>query len=133
MSSLYHQTRPELSITKGSRRNSWSAAAATVLAGLAAQYFLVPGSGIKTAGTPSAIERCLDDVCAGALDCVQIPSKQDGAADSGSWMRPFNLGLSSIPTAIVRPKNAGEVAGAVKCALKHNFKVQAKAGGHSYA
>ncbi|KAK6222497.1 hypothetical protein QIS74_04199 [Colletotrichum tabaci] len=133
MSSLYHQTRPEISITKGSRRNSWSAAAATVLAGLAAQYFLVPGSGIRTAGTPSAIERCLDDVCAGASDCVQFPSKQDGAVDSGSWMRPFNLGLSSVPTAIVRPRNAGEVAGAVKCALKHNFKVQAKAGGHSYA
>ncbi|KAL0941996.1 berberine bridge enzyme [Colletotrichum truncatum] len=49
------------------------------------------------------------------------------------WARPFNLGQISVPAAVIRPKDANEVASIVKCALKHNKKVQAKAGGHSFA
>lgn len=52
-----------------------------------------------------------------------------------TWAKPFNLDKSVAvsPAAVVRPKNAQEVADVVKFAAKHGFKVQAKSGGHSYA
>ncbi|OHW96715.1 FAD binding domain-containing protein [Colletotrichum incanum] len=129
MTSALQKTLPNLRKTKVHRRNSWSVTAATILAGLTAQYFLVPSSNTKPVST---IEQCLNDVCAGRSDCVQFPTRPNDMGSS-SWMRPFNLDQTSIPTAIIRPQNATEVANVVKCALKHDAKLQAKAGGHSLA
>ncbi|KAK1957293.1 FAD-binding domain-containing protein [Colletotrichum sublineola] len=77
------------------------------------------GPPIKTAA--STIEGCLNDVCVGRSDCAQFPSDHN-VMESSSWLRPFNLGQTSIPVAIVRPETADEVASIIKCAVKHNVK-----------
>ncbi|KAK2026167.1 FAD-binding domain-containing protein, partial [Colletotrichum zoysiae] len=49
------------------------------------------------------------------------------------WATPFNRARPVVPIAVVRPQNTEDVSGFVKCAAKHDVKVQAKSGGHSYA
>ncbi|OHE98273.1 hypothetical protein CORC01_06470 [Colletotrichum orchidophilum] len=128
--SSYHQNPPSrlAKTAKGIQWNSWSLGAATVLAGLTAQSLLASGPVPKP--SPS-IESCLGNVCAGRTDCVQFPN-QKNASKATSWMAPFNLGQIVTPTAIVRPKDAQEVASVVRCAIKHGVKVQAKSGGHGW-
>ncbi|KAK1658693.1 hypothetical protein BDP55DRAFT_564620 [Colletotrichum godetiae] len=127
--STYQQSQPSslVKATKGIQWNSWSICAATVVAGLAAQTFLVSGPAPKP--IPS-IESCLVKVCAGRSDCVQLPSQKD--AGEATWMVPFNLGRTVTPVAIVRPKDAQEIASVVRCAAKHGVKVQAAAGSHGW-
>ncbi|RSL96128.1 hypothetical protein CDV31_013600 [Fusarium ambrosium] len=86
-------------------------------------YFINMGS-----GTSTPIRDCLDAVCANRPDCVRYPS--DGLFIS--WAVPFNLEFPVTPTAVLRPRNAIDVSGAVKCAKENGFKFQARSGGHSY-
>lgn len=128
MSTSYHRQPSRLEkATKGVQWNSWSIGAATVLAGLTMQTYFAPGPVYKPT---SSIESCLSNVCAGRSDCVQFPSQKD--AGEATWMAPFNLGRTVTPAAIVRPKDAQEVANVVACAAKHGVKVQATAGSHSW-
>jgi len=73
---------------------------------------------------------CLKAVCNGRSDCVAFPTNWFYQLD---WVKPYNLDLIVVPAAVIRPDNAEDVAGAVKCAAKHDRAVQAKSGGHSYA
>ncbi|KAI3554620.1 hypothetical protein CABS03_02085 [Colletotrichum abscissum] len=127
--STSYETQPSglAKVTKGVQWNSWFIGAATVLAGLTAQTYFAPGPVHKP--TPS-IESCLNDVCSGRSDCVQFPSQKN--AGEATWMAPFNLGRTVTPAAIVRPKDAQEVANVVRCAAKHGVKVQATAGSHGW-
>ncbi|KAF9870979.1 berberine bridge enzyme [Colletotrichum karsti] len=109
---------------KSTKQKTWRAAVTVAVAAAAARFYFAPGAGLQ----PATLESCINDVCAGRASCVRFGD--DGMSD---WVQPFNLGQTSVPVAVVRPKNAGEVAGVVKCALKHDTKVQAKAGGHSFA
>ncbi|SPO04570.1 related to reticuline oxidase (berberine bridge enzyme) [Cephalotrichum gorgonifer] len=79
---------------------------------------------------PSALSTCLADVCAGRAGCSASPSTP---LYQLTWVKPFNLDVPVEPAAVIRPRNSAEVAGAVKCAVKHGVRVQAKSGGHSYA
>ena len=51
------------------------------------------------------------------------------------WSESYNINKPVIahPVAVVRPRTAQEVAGVVRFAADHGYKVQAKCGGHSYA
>ncbi|KAK1991656.1 hypothetical protein LX36DRAFT_663101 [Colletotrichum falcatum] len=79
-----------------------------------------------------AFQDCLNSVCGGAEDCVRYSGiGQD--EEFFHWVTPFNRAWPLVPTAVVRPRNAEDVSGFVKCAAANNVKVQAKSGGHSYA
>jgi FAD/FMN-containing dehydrogenase len=53
----------------------------------------------------------------------------------GSFPLPpvYNLDVPVTPAAIIYPKSTDEVADIVRCAVQHDYKVQARSGGHSYA
>ena len=80
--------------------------------------------------SPSALESCLTELCAGRADCVAFP---DTPLYQAAWVKPYNLDVPVEPAAVIRPLDSEEVAGAVKCAIDNGVKVQAKSGGHSYA
>ncbi|KAK1564182.1 uncharacterized protein LY79DRAFT_684126 [Colletotrichum navitas] len=71
---------------------------------------------------------CLNRVCGGAKQCARysIIGQEDVFLE---WVTPFNRARPVIPVAVVRPRNTEDVSGFVKCAAKHNIKVQAKSGG----
>jgi FAD/FMN-containing dehydrogenase len=79
---------------------------------------------------PSALQQCLNNVCAGRSGCVGYPSS---ALYQWQWVKPYNLDVKVVPVAVVRPQTALDVSGFVKCATANGVKVQAKSGGHSYA
>ncbi|KAF5005986.1 hypothetical protein FDECE_7612 [Fusarium decemcellulare] len=76
----------------------------------------------------SALSDCLDAVCADRSSCVTYPDDPRFLW----WAKPFNLEFPVVPAAVIKPKNADEVSGAVKCAKENDLHVQAKSGGHSY-
>lgn len=47
-------------------------------------------------------------------------------------IQAYNLNLPVVPAAVTFPETSGEVANVVKCAADQGYKVQSKAGGHSY-
>jgi len=73
---------------------------------------------------------CLKAVCDGRSGCVASPNTP---LYDLHWVKPYNLDLPVVPAAVIRPDNAQDVSGAVKCAVKHDVPIQAKSGGHSYA
>ena len=81
-------------------------------------------------GQSSPLADCLDAVCGSRSDCVNYAGAPFYQI---SWVKPYNLDIPVTPAAVIRPDDADDVAGAVKCAAEHGFKVQAKSGGHSYA
>jgi FAD/FMN-containing dehydrogenase len=50
-----------------------------------------------------------------------------------SHVKPYNLGISSVPSAVTYPKTTDQIAKIVKCAVDNSLKVQPRCGGHSYA
>ncbi|CAK7209818.1 hypothetical protein SBRCBS47491_000569 [Sporothrix bragantina] len=80
--------------------------------------------------TPSALQTCLNNVCAGRSSCVGYPSD---LLYQFEWVKPYNLAIDITPVAVVRPQSAAEVAAFVTCAASNGVSVQAKSGGHSYA
>lgn len=80
--------------------------------------------------SPSALETCLREVCAGRAGCAAFPG---APLYQAAWVRPFNLEIPVEPAGVIRPMDSEEVAGAVRCAVEEGVKVQAKSGGHSYA
>ena len=78
----------------------------------------------------SPLQTCLNTVCANRSECVSYPSN---LLYQISWVKPYNLDDPVTPAAVVRPDNADDVAGIIKCATANNYHVQAKSGGHSYA
>jgi FAD/FMN-containing dehydrogenase len=83
----------------------------------------------NNASTPSALQQCLAAVGNGSTDFAGFPTD---ALYQTVWVKPYNLNIAVNPAAVVRPRTAEEVAGAVRCAAASNVKVQAKSGGHSY-
>jgi FAD/FMN-containing dehydrogenase len=77
---------------------------------------------------PSTLETCLKAAMPSNL--VAGPSKIDYLL---SDVKPFNLAIPVKPVAVTYPTTVEQVAAAIKCATKHNVKVQGKSGGHSYA
>ena len=69
-------------------------------------------------------------------DCLadkNVPVKFPSSSDFSALAQPYNLRLAYTPAVIVVPSTTKHVSDAVVCAGKHNVKVQAKGGGHSYA
>lgn len=79
--------------------------------------------------SPSTLQTCLDAIC---TDCVAYPGILDPVYQL-SWVKPYNLAIDTTPAAVIRPRDATEVAAAVQCAVASGVKVQARSGGHSYA
>jgi FAD/FMN-containing dehydrogenase len=50
-----------------------------------------------------------------------------------SHVKPYNLGIPSVPAAVTYPKTTEQIAKIVKCAVDNSLKVQPRCGGHSYA
>ncbi|CAK7199615.1 hypothetical protein SEUCBS139899_002298 [Sporothrix eucalyptigena] len=80
--------------------------------------------------TPSGLQTCLNNVCAGRSGCVGYPSD---LLYQFEWVKPYNLAVNVTPAAVVRPQSAADVAAFVTCAASNGVSVQAKSGGHSYA
>jgi hypothetical protein len=50
-----------------------------------------------------------------------------------SHVKPYNLGIPSVPAAVTYPQTTDQIAKIVKCAVDNSLKVQPRCGGHSYA
>jgi FAD/FMN-containing dehydrogenase len=79
--------------------------------------------------TPSALQQCLQTVGNGRAGFAGFPGD---ALYQAVWVQPYNLNIEVSPAAVVRPRTAEDVAGAIRCAAASNVKVQARSGGHSY-
>ncbi|KAM7219119.1 putative oxidase [Rhypophila decipiens] len=79
---------------------------------------------------PSALEQCISAVGNGRPNFAGFPNNP---LYQIQWVKPYNLDVQVTPAAVVRPDNAQDISGIVKCASANNVKVQAKSGGHSYA
>jgi hypothetical protein len=77
----------------------------------------------------NGLTRCIDQVCAGRTDCATYSGS---SSYNSSWVQLYNLDKPVVPAAIIRPETAEDVAGVVRCAASHQYKVQAKSGGHSF-
>ncbi|KAI8316658.1 hypothetical protein K4K61_003314 [Colletotrichum sp. SAR11_59] len=86
-------------------QKTWRTALTFAGGAVIAQYLF--GSGPIVAPASSSLEACLNDVCSGRDDCMRF-------GNTAEWAQPFNLGHSSVPAAIIRPKDAQEIAGVVK-------------------
>jgi hypothetical protein len=75
----------------------------------------------------SAVQKCLE----GALG-KDVAFKSDPLFQL-SHVKPYNLGISSVPAAVTYPKTSEQVGKIVKCAVDNSLKVQPRCGGHSYA
>ncbi|KLU83739.1 hypothetical protein MAPG_02790 [Magnaporthiopsis poae ATCC 64411] len=84
--------------------------------------------------SPSSLQTCLNQVCAGQNGCVGYPVFNGDPLYQVAWVKPYNLDSAAAvnPVAVVRPRTAEQVAGVIKCAAANGKKVQAKSGGHSY-
>ncbi|KAF4967907.1 hypothetical protein FZEAL_10466 [Fusarium zealandicum] len=80
-------------------------------------------------GQNAPLRDCLDAVCAVRGACVTYPGD---LLTFALWSKPYNLEFPVTPAAVIRPDDATGVSGAVKCAQKNGYKVQARSGGHSY-
>lgn len=81
-------------------------------------------------GQSTPLQQCLTTVCGSRTDCVSFPADP---LYQIKWVKPYNLDIPVVPVAVIRPDNAKDVSGAIKCANEHKVKVQPKSGGHSYA
>ena len=48
------------------------------------------------------------------------------------YVKPYNLDVPVNPAAVTYPRTVEQVSTIVEFAATHNFKVQARSGGHSY-
>lgn len=81
--------------------------------------------------TPStAISKCLTTAVGGDGSLV---THKDTPLYQLTHVKPYNLDIPITPAAVTYPKSAEHIAAIVKCASEHNFKVQPRGGGHSYA
>lgn len=82
----------------------------------------------------TSLNTCLSNICAGSSDCVAFANDaSDILTYQIDWIKRYNLAIDVTPEAVIRPSSAEEVAAAVQCAADNAYKVQARAGGHSYA
>jgi hypothetical protein len=75
----------------------------------------------------SGVQKCLE----GALG-KDVAFKSDPLFQL-SHVKPYNLGISSVPAAVTYPKTSEQIGKIVKCAVDNSLKVQPRCGGHSYA
>lgn len=73
----------------------------------------------------AALESC--------LDAASVPHHAPGSDAWDQDVAPFNTRLPYEPAAIVVATTTEHIEGTVKCAVEAGVKVNAKAGGHSYA
>lgn len=78
----------------------------------------------------SGLYACLDAVAVGRTGFVGYPQNPRYQLE---WVKPYNLDVKVSPVAVVRPQNAIDLSGVIKCANQNKIKVQARSGGHSYA
>ncbi|KKY24992.1 putative glucooligosaccharide oxidase [Phaeomoniella chlamydospora] len=77
-------------------------------------------------GPSIPISQCLLSAVGGKKSLVSFPKET-------TQVPLFNLNLPVIPSAVISPESAEQVAAIVKCAADSGYKVQPKSGGHSYA
>lgn len=83
----------------------------------------------RFADTPTPLASCLDHALGGEKGLVAWPDDWFFQKnDVGRW----NLDIKVEPAVVTSPKTADQVAAMIRCAASHQFKVQAKCGGHSY-
>jgi hypothetical protein len=75
----------------------------------------------------TAVQKCLESALGQAVAFKSDPLFQL------SHVKPYNLGISSVPAAVTYPKTSEQVGKIVKCAVENSLKVQPRCGGHSYA
>lgn len=59
-------------------------------------------------------------------------ASQDQLLFQSSAVHAYNLNFPVEPTAVTYPQSSEQVAAIVKCAADHDYKVQARSGGHSF-
>ncbi|KAI0880935.1 putative glucooligosaccharide oxidase [Annulohypoxylon maeteangense] len=67
------------------------------------------------------------------LSGMSIPFKQPSDPDWAAYSSSLNTRLSFTPAIVVIPCDVSQIERALTCARKHELKVQARSGGHSYA
>jgi hypothetical protein len=75
----------------------------------------------------SAVQKCLESAVG-----KDVAFKSDPLFQL-SHVKPYNLGIPSVPAAVTYPKSADQIGKIVKCAVDNSLKVQPRCGGHSYA
>ncbi|KAH7176755.1 hypothetical protein EDB81DRAFT_773519 [Dactylonectria macrodidyma] len=90
--------------------------------------WLIAALVLQTAAVPTK-----RDAITSCLTSAKVPISAKGTAEWTQDGTAYNLRLQYTPVAIAVPTSAAHISSAVKCAVKHNVKVSAKSGGHSYA
>ncbi|CAM1509427.1 Fc.00g031660.m01.CDS01 [Cosmosporella sp. VM-42] len=73
-----------------------------------------------------------DDLTA-CLANAKVPFDVKGGEAWTEDIKPYNLRLAYTPAAVAYPTKTSQIKAAVSCGVKHNVRVTAKGGGHSYA
>ncbi|KAJ3548297.1 hypothetical protein NM208_g1080 [Fusarium decemcellulare] len=75
------------------------------------------------------LESCLAKAVGGDADRAQFPTEESFITND---VKHFNLNLKYKPAAVMYPQNKQQVAEVVRCAAKHDKKVQARSGGRDF-
>ena len=57
---------------------------------------------------------------------------QDQLLYQSAAVNAYNLNIPVTPAAVTFPESSEQIAAVVKCASEHDYKVQARSGGHSF-
>lgn len=57
---------------------------------------------------------------------------QDQLLYQTTAVEAYNLNIPVTPAAVTFPESSEQIAAVVKCASEHDYKVQARSGGHSF-
>ncbi|KAH6897362.1 hypothetical protein B0T10DRAFT_183645 [Thelonectria olida] len=72
------------------------------------------------------------DKLTACLADARVPFAVKNSSEWTQDVTPYNLRLPYTPAAVAIPTSVRHVQAAVKCGVKHNVRVSAKAGGHGY-
>ncbi|KAF4469020.1 FAD binding domain-containing [Fusarium albosuccineum] len=84
---------------------------------------------IAAAAPRNDLESCLAKAVGGNVDRAQFPTEESFITND---VKHFNLNLKYEPAAVMYPQNKQQVVEVVKCAAKHDKKVQARSGGRDF-
>lgn len=91
---------------------------------------LALGTAVSVAAVPTeTLQSCLLTAVGTNDTLVAFP---DDAQYQENDVHPYNLDIPLVPAAVAYPQSVEMISDIVKCAAKHEHKVQARTGGYSF-